>query len=66
MLKARKPKTNLKIAVVRFNYKTAKDILQELVDAYDDTGCEGCGVIGVETINKARVFLGKEPLDTEY
>ena len=44
----------------------AKRILQDLVEAYDDTGCEGCGTIGVTDINKARLFLNLDTLDTEY
>ena len=38
-------------------------ILRDLVDDYDDTGCIGCGVVGVETINRACVALGLEELE---
>lgn len=38
--------------------KTAKDLLVDVVNDYEDEGCEDCGTISAHTHNKIRKFLG--------
>jgi hypothetical protein len=42
-----------------------RSLLEEVANDYEDAGCDGCGTISVETINKVRKALGWEPLGDE-
>lgn len=37
--------------------------LENIVNDYDDTGCQDCGTVSVGVINKARELLGLAPLE---
>ena len=38
----------------------AVTLLEEVANTYEDSGCEDCGTISKETVNKVRTFLGWE------
>ena len=36
----------------------AHDILEDICNSFETAGCEDCGTVSTETINRAREFLG--------
>jgi hypothetical protein len=40
------------------------DLLTDIVNDFETSGCEDCGTVSITTINKARKVLGFEPLET--
>ncbi len=50
------------IAIIKTKPGVIIDLLQSVVDSYEDTGCEGCGTIDEGVCNDIREFLGFEKL----
>ena len=42
-----------------------RELLQDVADAYEDEGCNGCGTVDVGTMNRVRAELGMAPLVDE-
>lgn len=42
-----------------------RNLLEDVVEDFEVEGCDGCGTIGIPTINKVRATVGYEPLDNE-
>lgn len=40
-----------------------REVLENICNSFETSGCEGCGTVPIEAINQARVLLNWEPLE---
>jgi len=43
----------------------AENILHDICMSFETEGCEDCGTVSTSEVNKARKFLGWDPIDTD-